>query len=96
MKFELTAVSRNGCCRVSRRLSNGKYDISLLHFKDIKSVNVYSETSVYETLRGEKHKISTWYVDINTLEDLLNLENEVNNRLIIDNEEIIIYDDYIG
>lgn len=95
MKFELTAASRNGCCRVSRRLSNGKYDISLLHFKDIKSVNVYSETSVYETLRGEKHEISTWYVDINTLEDLMNLENEVCHDLIVGSEEILIYDDYV-
>lgn len=95
MKFELRAVSFEDEFRKTVRLPDGKYDISKVKFKDIKSVHVYLETEVRECLNGYRQEINTWFVDINTLEDLMALKEEVGHDLIVGIKEIVIYDDYV-
>lgn len=95
MKFELRAVTSDNECRYSIMLPNEKYTLCRLKFGDIKSVNTYQETSEYQTLLGENKEISRWYVDINTIEDLVALEKETHNSLIVNDGEILIYDDYV-
>ena len=94
-RFELRAASNSEGCRYYTRLPNGKYEYRKVLFKDIKSVHVYQETSEYVYIDVEKYQLSKWYVDINTIEDLISLEEETHNGLIIDNGEIVIYDDYV-
>lgn len=36
-----------------------------------------------------------WVIEINTLEELLALQNKVGNDLIVNNKQIWIYDDYM-
>lgn len=95
MKFELRAVTSDNECRYSNILPNEKYSLCKLKFGDIKSVLAYQEASEYQTILGEKEEISKWYVDINTIEDLVALENEVHNSLIINGGEILIYDGFL-
>lgn len=95
MKFELRAVTSGNECRYSIILPNEKYSLCKLKFGDIKSVHAYQETSEYQTILGEKEEISKWYVDINTIEDLVALENEAHNSLIINGGEILIYDGFL-
>lgn len=56
-----------------------------------------------EHLGGRADDVRVWYIDINTLDELIALRNEVENELIIDTTwekelngipEIEIYDDY--
>lgn len=49
---------------------------------------IYFDTGKTKTL---KH----WEVEINTLEELLELQTEVGSSLIFDRDSIEIYDDYI-
>ncbi len=72
------------------------------------AVVVEEQKSIFEWIRDENGKrmqcdtgkiriIKHWEVDINTLEELLELETEVEHPLIIssdDSLEIEIYDDY--
>lgn len=95
MKFELRAAYNPEGYRYFTRLPNGKCEYHTILFKDIKSVHVYQETSEYEYPDGEKCQLSKWYVDINTIKELIALEEETHNSLIIDNGEIVIYDDYV-
>lgn len=92
MKFELNSASGTEECYVIRRVNN-KWISQTLKFKDIKSVNVSLETETISTISGENHEIRTWYVEIDTLEELLELKNEVCSDLVINNDSIIIYDD---
>lgn len=92
MKFKLRAVSYADKCRYFTRLPNGRYGYCTLDFGDIKSAHVYQETSEYQTINGKKEEISQWYVDIDTIEDLVALEIETNNSLIVNDGEIVIYD----
>jgi hypothetical protein len=39
-------------------------------------------------------KFRIWFIEINTLEELMNLQKEVNSNLIINDGTIEIYDDY--
>lgn len=95
MKFELRAASFGGKFKKTVRLPDGKYDVLKVSFKDIKSVHVYLETEVRECLNGYQREINTWFVDINTLEDLMALKEEVGHKLIIGSKEIVIYDNYV-
>lgn len=95
MKFELRAASFDDEFKKTVRLPDGKYDILKVKFKDIKSVHVYLETEVRECLNGYQQEINTWFVDINTLEDLMALKEEVDHDLIVGIKEIVIYDDYV-
>lgn len=95
MKFKLRAASFDDKFGKTVRLSNGKYNFSKVKFKDIKSVHVYLETEVREYPNGHKQEISDWFVDIDTLEDLMALKKEVCHDLIVGSKEILIYDDYV-
>ena len=95
MKFKLSSSRSDEKCNIYRRLKSGKYDCHALYFKDIKSVKTSLETNTYESLSGEHQEISHWYVEINTLEELMALEKEVNSSLVVDAAEIIIYDGYL-
>ena len=52
------------------------------------------DTSVYDS-DGRCHKDSEVYIIINTLEDLMKLIKMVDETVLINEDEIIIYDDYI-
>lgn len=73
-----------------RNMISADYSLEIL-----KVFTTYQETSEYQTLLGESKEISQWYVDINTIEDLVALENETHHSLIVNNGEIVIYDDYV-
>lgn len=40
-------------------------------------------------------EIEDWYIEINFLHELMELIEDCGNSLVIDNEKIIIYDDYL-
>lgn len=40
-------------------------------------------------------EIEDWYIEINTLDELMKLIKECGYSLVIDGEKIIIYDDYL-
>lgn len=41
------------------------------------------------------YQFAKWEVEINSLEDLLSLMKETDNELILSEDRIIIYDDYV-
>ena len=41
------------------------------------------------------YRFAKWEIEINSLEDLLSLMKETENELIISEDRIIIYDDYV-
>jgi hypothetical protein len=49
--------------------------------------NAYEEKNIYGAL--------LWYIDINSMEELIALIKEVDDKLIVSDEDITIYDDYV-
>ena len=56
-------------------------------------VRIVDTTEEYES--GERYINSEVYITINTLEDLIKLNEIVEVEIIISGDEILIYDDYI-
>lgn len=56
-------------------------------------VQIIDTTEVDE--RGKRHVDSEVYITINTLEDLIRLNEIVRTNIIFDDGELVIYDDYI-
>lgn len=84
--------------------TNKKGEITML-FKITKASYFTNEWSFNERFKEENKpcnkavfdaKTKEWVVEINTLEDLLDIRNEVNEELVIGlNDRITVYDDFI-
>lgn len=94
MKFELRSAYSSYQCTASHTV-NGRRENHDLHFKDIKSVKSYKEIKEYENFYGDKQVHDIWYVEINTLEELMALQEEVGCELVVGDDEIVIYDGYL-
>ena len=94
MKFELRSAYSSYQCTTYHTV-NGRRENHDLHFKDIKSVKSYKGIREYENFYGDKQGYDIWYVEINTLEELMALQEEVGCELVVGDDEIVIYDGYL-
>lgn len=80
------------------------YIVNARRWGSVDEMPEYQRKEWYE--RGINHRVENgcikrdleiedWYIEINFLHELMELIEDCGNSLVIDNEKIIIYDDYL-